>query len=128
MAPSSLAEAVPSESSYQTSSSNQTESLAAPSSYWISDIKRQGSVAYGDAAFQIFRNVLDFGAKGRSVSQLQGTRLTRIDPQVTAPLTIPRQSTALSPLEIDVDWAAIRLLSRQRWSISLPGPILSASL
>ncbi|KAI4204576.1 MAG: hypothetical protein LQ346_001585 [Caloplaca aetnensis] len=43
---------------------NQTQSLAAPSSYWISDIKRQGTVAFSDSAFQIFRNVKDFGAKG----------------------------------------------------------------
>ncbi|KAL8858143.1 MAG: hypothetical protein Q9178_005320 [Gyalolechia marmorata] len=34
------------------------------SSYWLSDIKRQGKVAYGDPNFQIFRNVKDFGAKG----------------------------------------------------------------
>ncbi|KFY22052.1 hypothetical protein V493_06885 [Pseudogymnoascus sp. VKM F-4281 (FW-2241)] len=33
-------------------------------SYWQSDIKRQGKVAYGDSSFQIFRNVKDFGAKG----------------------------------------------------------------
>jgi glucan 1,3-beta-glucosidase len=41
---------------------------AAPSkratSYWQSDIKRQGTVAYGDSSFKIFRNVKDFGAKG----------------------------------------------------------------
>lgn len=34
------------------------------SSYWISDIKRQGIVAFGESDFQIFRNVKDFGAKG----------------------------------------------------------------
>lgn len=34
------------------------------SSYWLADIKRQGTVAYGDANFQVFRNVKDFGAKG----------------------------------------------------------------
>ncbi|KAL9027754.1 MAG: hypothetical protein Q9196_003767 [Gyalolechia fulgens] len=33
-------------------------------SYWQSDIKRQGKAAFGDAAFQVFRNVKDFGAKG----------------------------------------------------------------
>ena len=33
-------------------------------SYWQSDIKRQGTVAYGDSTFKIFRNVKDFGAKG----------------------------------------------------------------
>lgn len=36
----------------------------APSSYWISGIKRQGTVAFGESDFQIFRNVKDFGAKG----------------------------------------------------------------
>ncbi|KAL8804895.1 MAG: hypothetical protein Q9182_002297 [Xanthomendoza sp. 2 TL-2023] len=35
-----------------------------PSSYWLSNIKRQGKAAYGDGNFQIFRNVKDFGAKG----------------------------------------------------------------
>ncbi|KAL8815772.1 MAG: hypothetical protein Q9223_005124 [Gallowayella weberi] len=38
--------------------------VSTPSSYWLSDIKRQGKVSYGDANFQIFRNVKDFGAKG----------------------------------------------------------------
>lgn len=42
----------------------QTQLLAAPSSYWLSDIKRQGTVAFGDSNFQVFRNVKDFGAKG----------------------------------------------------------------
>lgn len=38
---------------------------AASSPYWLADIKRQGKVAYGDSNFQIFRNIKDFGAKGR---------------------------------------------------------------
>lgn len=37
---------------------------SAPSTYWQSDIQRQGKSAFGDSAFQIFRNVKDFGAKG----------------------------------------------------------------
>ncbi|CAG8978299.1 hypothetical protein HYALB_00005885 [Hymenoscyphus albidus] len=37
---------------------------AAATSYWLSSIQRRGTVAYGDASFQIFRNVKDFGAKG----------------------------------------------------------------
>ncbi|TAQ87041.1 hypothetical protein B7494_g4617 [Chlorociboria aeruginascens] len=37
---------------------------ATASSYWLSSITRQGTVAYGDASFQIFRNVKDFGAVG----------------------------------------------------------------
>ncbi|KAL8716668.1 MAG: hypothetical protein Q9225_006023 [Loekoesia sp. 1 TL-2023] len=40
------------------------QAVSAASSYWVSDIQRQGTVAFGDAAFQIFRNVKDFGAKG----------------------------------------------------------------
>ncbi|KAG0646887.1 hypothetical protein D0Z07_6304 [Hyphodiscus hymeniophilus] len=39
-------------------------STAATSSYWLSSIKRQGAVAFGDSSYQIFRNVMDFGAKG----------------------------------------------------------------
>ncbi|KAK3939307.1 pectate lyase superfamily protein-domain-containing protein [Diplogelasinospora grovesii] len=44
--------------------------LAAPSpraasSYWLSSIQRQGEVAYGGAAgYKVFRNVMDYGAKG----------------------------------------------------------------
>jgi glucan 1,3-beta-glucosidase len=40
-------------------------SLASSSSYWVSTIPRQGTVAYGnDTNYQIFRNVMSFGAKG----------------------------------------------------------------
>jgi glucan 1,3-beta-glucosidase len=34
------------------------------SSYWLASIKRQGTVAFGNSDFQIYRNVRDFGAKG----------------------------------------------------------------
>ncbi|KAH7171875.1 pectate lyase superfamily protein-domain-containing protein [Fusarium sp. MPI-SDFR-AT-0072] len=37
---------------------------AAAGSWWLSDIKRQGAVAYGSADYKIFRNVKDYGAKG----------------------------------------------------------------
>ena len=37
---------------------------ATTSSYWLSSITRQGTVAFGDSSYQIFRNVQDFGAKG----------------------------------------------------------------
>lgn len=37
---------------------------AAASSYWLSSIARTGTVAFGDSAHQVFRNVKDFGAKG----------------------------------------------------------------
>ncbi|KAK0717718.1 glycoside hydrolase family 55 protein [Lasiosphaeria miniovina] len=36
----------------------------AASGYWLADIQRQGTVAYGDASYKVFRNVLDYGAKG----------------------------------------------------------------
>jgi hypothetical protein len=34
------------------------------STYWVSDIARNGTVAFGTSGYQIFRNVMDFGAKG----------------------------------------------------------------
>jgi glucan 1,3-beta-glucosidase len=38
---------------------------AAAGSWWMSSIKRQGAVAYGNSAnYKIFRNVKDYGAKG----------------------------------------------------------------
>ncbi|EHL02584.1 putative Glucan 1,3-beta-glucosidase [Glarea lozoyensis 74030] len=36
----------------------------AASSYWLSSIARQGTIGYGTAGYQIFRNVKDFGARG----------------------------------------------------------------
>ena len=38
--------------------------VAASSNYWVANIQRQGAVAFGDSGFQIYRNVMDFGAKG----------------------------------------------------------------
>ncbi|KAG9238190.1 1,3-beta glucanase [Amylocarpus encephaloides] len=38
------------------------------SSYWLSSIQRQGTVGYGSAGFQIYRNVQDFGARGDGVT------------------------------------------------------------
>jgi glucan 1,3-beta-glucosidase len=40
-------------------------SAAASGSYWLASIPRNGKVAYGDSSVQIFRNVKDFGAKGK---------------------------------------------------------------
>lgn len=42
---------------------NSTTSIEA-SSYWLSSIQRQGTVAFGDSSFKIYRNVRDYGAKG----------------------------------------------------------------
>lgn len=39
---------------------------AVTSTYWLSSIQRQGTVAFGDPSFKVFRNVRDFGAVGRS--------------------------------------------------------------
>ncbi|RFU27644.1 hypothetical protein B7463_g8690, partial [Scytalidium lignicola] len=40
------------------------ERAAASSSYWLANIKRQGTVAFGDTSFKVFRNVADYGATG----------------------------------------------------------------
>jgi glucan 1,3-beta-glucosidase len=41
-------------------------STAASGSYWMANIQRQGTVAFGNSSgYQIFRNVKDFGAKGK---------------------------------------------------------------
>ena len=34
------------------------------SSYWLANIQRQGTVAFGDSSFKVFRNVKDYGATG----------------------------------------------------------------
>ena len=36
--------------------------------YWMSQIKRQGRVPYGNSSFVIWRNVMDYGAKGDGVT------------------------------------------------------------
>ncbi|KAI4249362.1 MAG: hypothetical protein LQ352_005683 [Teloschistes flavicans] len=59
IAPTSLAGAEQSSLTGQIQTQNATSS-----SYWLANIRRQGTVAYGDSNFQIFRNVKDFGAKG----------------------------------------------------------------
>ncbi|THZ72556.1 glucan 1,3-beta-glucosidase [Aureobasidium pullulans] len=50
----------------QTSASPVTSVKRATSSnYWLANIKRQGSVAYGsDSSYAVYRNVMDYGAKG----------------------------------------------------------------
>jgi glucan 1,3-beta-glucosidase len=38
---------------------------ASSSGFWMGNIKRQGTVAFGNSSnYQVFRNVKDFGAKG----------------------------------------------------------------
>ncbi|KAI9726453.1 MAG: hypothetical protein M1828_001275 [Chrysothrix sp. TS-e1954] len=48
-----------------TSSANGTHELTS-TSYWLANIKRQGTVPFGgkSSSYQIYRNVKDFGAKG----------------------------------------------------------------
>lgn len=46
------------------SSPDQTTSTGSTSTYWLSSIQRQGTVAFGDSSFKVFRNVRDFGALG----------------------------------------------------------------
>ncbi|RDW83246.1 glycoside hydrolase family 55 protein [Coleophoma crateriformis] len=41
-----------------------TAASTSSSSYWVSSITRQGTVAFGDSSFKIFRNVKDYGAVG----------------------------------------------------------------
>lgn len=41
-------------------------SKSAASSYWVANIKRQGTVPFAsNSDYQVFRNVKDFGAKGK---------------------------------------------------------------
>ncbi|KAF8863809.1 glucan 1,3-beta-glucosidase [Acephala macrosclerotiorum] len=41
-----------------------TDAAASTSTYWLANIARQGTVAYGTSGYQVFRNVQDFGATG----------------------------------------------------------------
>jgi glucan 1,3-beta-glucosidase len=41
---------------------------ASTSTYWLANIARTGTVAFGDSGFQVFRNVRDFGAVGDGVT------------------------------------------------------------
>ena len=61
IAPASLVGAVPVESAAP-------QQAAASSSYWMSSIKRQGTVPFGKSDFKVFRNVKEYGAKGDGTS------------------------------------------------------------
>ncbi|CAK7236915.1 hypothetical protein SBRCBS47491_009798 [Sporothrix bragantina] len=43
-------------------------SVAAATSYWVANIARNGAPAFGVAGYQVYRNVMDFGAKGDGVT------------------------------------------------------------
>ena len=44
--------------------STSTNTTSTSSSYWVANIKRQGTVAFGDSTYKVFRNVQDYGATG----------------------------------------------------------------
>ena len=47
---------------------NTPTSIPNPASYWLADIKHQGVAAFNpNAEYQVFRNVKDFGAKGKVI-------------------------------------------------------------
>jgi hypothetical protein len=69
--------------------------------YWLADIAHQGYAAFNPNAstYQVFRNVKDFGAKGRHTPYfLSVPPLSHI--QVMVSRTTPRQSTRLLVVEI----------------------------
>lgn len=45
-----------------------SDTSSSTSSYWLANIERTGTVAYGNSSYQIFRNVKDFGAVGDGVT------------------------------------------------------------
>ncbi|KAI9760809.1 MAG: hypothetical protein M4579_001439 [Chaenotheca gracillima] len=50
---------------YSNSTSAQSHSTSAGSDYWVATIQRQGTAAFNnDASYKVFRNVMDYGAKG----------------------------------------------------------------
>ena len=66
-APSSLVEASPVASPQATTAASPaTGAAGTSSSYWLANIQRQGKVPFGNSSsYTIFRNVMDFGAKGK---------------------------------------------------------------
>ena len=66
-APPSLVEASPVASPQATTAASPTAAAAGTSSsYWLANIQRQGTVPFGNSSsYTIFRNVKDFGAKGK---------------------------------------------------------------
>lgn len=46
----------------------QSPTLPSSTTYWVSNIKRQGVAAFGAGGYQVFRNVKDFGARGDGVT------------------------------------------------------------
>lgn len=109
-------------------STGQSSPAESASTYWISSIKRQGTVPFGEPSFKVFRNVREYGATGMSflrtaLSFSCDSPLTRFS-QATALPMIPLPSIRPSPTAIDVAKVAIRPRPLRRLSTSLPGHIL----
>lgn len=78
--------------------------------YWVAGVKHQGLVAFGNSTeYQIFRNVKDFGAKGRSHREVPiSSAQSLMDAQVTArPMTRQPSTRPFRP-GTAVDRAATR--------------------
>lgn len=58
-------EAVPMASTSANTTTTQNKVASTSSSYWVANIQRQGTVAFGnDSSYKVFRNVQDYGATG----------------------------------------------------------------
>lgn len=100
-----------------TSPSNFTgpSTAATSSSYWLANIKRQGTVAFGNSAFKIYRNVQDYGAKGMLWVCIVLEFTVKLDIlQATVLQTTPQLSMRLSPMAVDAAKAVILQQSHQR--------------
>lgn len=71
----------------------QDDGAVAASSYWLSSIERKGAVPFGKGGdYQVFRNVKDFGAKGKSAKESIGIdSLTINGPRYKANYVIRRR-------------------------------------
>ena len=47
---------------------NHVKRGGATTPFWMSQIRRQGKVAYGNSSFVIWRNVRDYGARGDGIT------------------------------------------------------------
>ena len=57
-------EAMPVTSNATSNATTHNKVASTSSSYWLANIQRQGTVAFGDSSFKVFRNVQDYGATG----------------------------------------------------------------
>ena len=129
LAPASLVEASPVAhplNGTHGGNSSKPNAAAASSNYWLANIQRQGVVAFGAPGFQIYRNVMDFGAKGKpkpifnTSTTLTGILQVMVVPMILPPFRMP------FPREIAVAKVAILLQSLRRLSTFRQEPMLSA--